>query len=314
MEKVIFGNTGIKVSRLAFGTLTIGPWQAEMPVKEGAMILREAFDSGINLFDTAQAYDTYPYLKAAFNKQTGYPHLISRSYAYSYDLMKNAVTEALDETGFPEFLCFMLHEQESSLTLKGHRGALEFLIEAKKHGITRSVGISTHKPDGVRAALEEDAVDVIFAMLNKEGIGLGEGKLEEMLGLLESAASCGKVIMLMKALAGGHLFREVVPALEWARDLPFSPIIAVGMQNIAEIKVNTAIFSGENIDRAMMEKTMEHERRLHTEDCQGCGECVEHCPFGALSLRDGRVHCDHSRCMLCSYCARACPHFCLYVT
>ncbi|MCD6310382.1 MAG: aldo/keto reductase, partial [Candidatus Eremiobacteraeota bacterium] len=254
MQKVEFGNTGITVSRLVFGTLTMGPWQANLPVPEGAKLLKEAYRLGIDLFDTAQAYNTYQYFKEAFNKDTGFPHLMSRSYAVTYNQMKEAVMEAKTATGFPEILCFMLHEQESIMTLRGHKGALKFLQDAKKHGLIRSIGLSTHKPEGVLAAMEEDSIEVIFALLNLEGIGLDEGKFDEMLQSLKSASGLGKTVILMKVLAGGHLFKEVLPALEWARDLSFSPLIAVGMQNIAEIKVNISIMSGERPSPEILEK------------------------------------------------------------
>lgn len=39
--------------------------------------------------------------------------------------------------------------------------------------------------------------------------------------------------------------------------------------------------------------------------CNACGECVAHCPTGALSL-DGKVHVDETLCILCHSCQRRC--------
>lgn len=41
---------------------------------------------------------------------------------------------------------------------------------------------------------------------------------------------------------------------------------------------------------------------------QGCQECLELCPFGALVLRDGAPEIDLGRCLFCPECAAACPH------
>lgn len=41
---------------------------------------------------------------------------------------------------------------------------------------------------------------------------------------------------------------------------------------------------------------------------QGCQECHERCPFGALALRDGTIQIDLGCCLFCPECAAACPH------
>jgi len=41
---------------------------------------------------------------------------------------------------------------------------------------------------------------------------------------------------------------------------------------------------------------------------QGCQECQDCCPFGALSFRDGAIQLDLGRCLFCPECAAACPH------
>lgn len=42
--------------------------------------------------------------------------------------------------------------------------------------------------------------------------------------------------------------------------------------------------------------------------CNGCGTCVVVCPVGALSLKEGKVSYDISKCRFCDECLRACPN------
>ena len=42
--------------------------------------------------------------------------------------------------------------------------------------------------------------------------------------------------------------------------------------------------------------------------CINCGECVSHCPVGALKMIDGKVLWDENKCIDCDTCIKVCPH------
>jgi len=46
---------------------------------------------------------------------------------------------------------------------------------------------------------------------------------------------------------------------------------------------------------------------VNAEVCIGCGECVERCQFGALSVPEQACEVDGARCIGCGLCATACP-------
>jgi len=41
--------------------------------------------------------------------------------------------------------------------------------------------------------------------------------------------------------------------------------------------------------------------------CGGCATCVDVCPTGAISMRDGVAFIDEDRCTLCALCVEECP-------
>lgn len=265
----------------------------------------------MNFFDTAELYGTYPHLKRIAAKDGSV--IASRSFAHDASGMRESLDLARRELGRDSIEIFGLHEQESGLTLKGHRAALEYLREAKEKGLIRAVSVSTHAVECVRAAAMLDEVDVVFAMLNVSGLGIRGGSRQDMERALEFAEDMGKGVYLMKALGGGHLYKEARRALTYARDFPRKESVAVGFHSAAEVEFAARIFSGEEVTGDHVDGDS-GPRSLFVEDwCEGCGECVRACGFGALTLLEGVATVDRSKCMLCGYCARVCPHFCLKV-
>ena len=63
IETRALGRTNIRVSRLCFGTLTIGPLQANLSVDEGASLIRSALQRGVNFIDTAELSAHIPYVR-----------------------------------------------------------------------------------------------------------------------------------------------------------------------------------------------------------------------------------------------------------
>ena len=58
MKKRKLGTTDLYVTPVAFGVLTMGGSQMDLPLQEGAELIRYAIDQGINFFDTAIGYQS----------------------------------------------------------------------------------------------------------------------------------------------------------------------------------------------------------------------------------------------------------------
>ncbi len=310
----LLGETGIEVSRLCFGGLTIGSLQANLPLAEGAGVIRKALEAGVNFIDTAELYDTYKYIRQAIAGFDRDVIIASKCYAYTYEGMRHSVEKALKELARDYIDIFMLHEQESILTIKGHWEAIEYLKEAKKKGIVRAIGISTHHVEGVTGAASVPEIDVIHPLINFAGLGVRGGTVEDMLKAIKMAADAGKGLYAMKALGGGNLLERTEEAFDFILSIPELASVAVGMRTPEEVDYNTRLFSGQPIPDQIKSYVSRLPRRLHLDDwCSGCGNCVAKCSSGALSLSGGRAVVDRQLCTLCGYCGAACPNFCIKV-
>lgn len=314
MEKRPLGNTQIMVSKLCFGALTIGPLQRNMPVKQGASIIRHALEMGINFIDTAEYYNTYDYIREAIKGYEGDVVIASKSYAYTYEGMKRSLKSALDSLNVKHIDIFLLHEQESGLTFKGHSDAYRCLIDAKKAGIIRACGISTHHVAMAEFAAGCEEIDVVHPLLNLSGIGIADGTARQMETAIKNLALKGKGIYLMKPLGGGNLIPNYEAAMSYALNVEGVASVAVGMASKAEVEANILFAEGRPIPGELKLMLSRQKRRLLIEGwCKGCGCCIKRCTNNALSLRNGRVYVDQDKCALCGYCAAACPDFCIKV-
>lgn len=315
MEYNILGKTGIKVSKLCFGALTIGPLQANLPLNEGALVISEAIDRGVNFIDTAQLYKTYPYIKKALSQRSMKDIVIaSKSYAYSKETAEESLHEALREIDRDYIDIFLLHEQENEYTLKGHYEALEYFIKMKEKGIIRGVGISTHTVAAVKAAAKMDEIDVIHPLINKNGLGIMDGTALDMIEALEVAKLKNIGIYGMKPLGGGNLLSTIDECFDFVFNLPFLDSIAVGMQRVEEVISNVARFNGESIPKEISEKLSTENRKLHIDFwCKTCGACASACKSKALKIVEDKLVVDREKCVLCGYCSSYCPEFCIKV-
>jgi len=315
MKYNILGKSGIKVSELCFGVLPMGPLQANIPVKEGAKVILEGLNSGINFLDTAQAYKTYPYIKEALADYPAQVVIASKSSAAQYEKMKEAVLEACHEMSRDYIDIVHLHAaREDKSVFQKRAGALSCLVDLKREGIIKAIGISTHAVEVVDKAAEVGEIDVVFPIINQMGLGIIGGKPEDMIRAIQKVHKSGKGVYAMKALAGGYLINQIEKAIHFVREIEEIQSIAVGMVHSRELKTNLKIFENKKIDQEqLIQEGIKRKRLFISSFCEGCGTCVEACPNQALSLKDGKASVDYNLCLTCGYCVPHCPIFALRI-
>ncbi len=301
------GRTGFRVSELCFGALPLGPLQLNLPLETGVSLIREAVRAGINFIDTAHGYNTYRYIKPALSGITEHVYIASKSTALTWEEMDSAVRAAQDGLGRKCIDIFHFHAPRTgSRVLEERPGALECLIEHRRRGVIRAIGLATHSVEAAKVGAVHPDIDVLFPILNVKGLGIIDGTLDEMVDAVALAGRNGKGIYAMKALGGGNILSDVEEAFRFVRSLEAVCSVAVGMVSMAELKMNLDIFE----NRQVQQKAPVSEKRFQVQwFCTGCGECVPSCAAAAISLVDAKAHIDQSACICCGYCAPGCPQF-----
>lgn len=259
MKTRLLGRSNISVSRLCFGSLTVSPSQADLSPLAGGELIAYALDHGVNFIDTAQMYQTYPHIKAALTNISSKPVISSKTYAWNWGDAWAAVDEARRELDLDYIDIFLLHEQESVMTMHGHAEALKGLLDLRDKGVIGAVGISTHAIEPVRAMTQAISnnlsdlwqefdpgpwreADIIHPLLNKSGIGLLDGSAFDMRVAVKEAADAGLGIYGMKMFGGGHLLSDFGQAVAYSLSQNWIASYAVGMQSFQEVDANIKLF------------------------------------------------------------------------
>ncbi len=311
----MLGGTGLLVTELCFGALPMGPLQADLPREEAITLLQQGMESGIRFFDTAESYQTQPYVGEAI-RRAGLDEnsvvVATKSMAASYEDMEKSIQKSLAELGLPYIHIYHMHAARVNASVFADRaGALQCLKDYKAKGLIKAIGISTHAVDVVLAAAEHDDIDVVYPLINRTGMGILSGSREDMEAAIEKAATAGKGLYAMKALSGGHLIDDLKGAFGYVRNLPMDAI-SVGMVHPDELVMNLRIFTDPDFEPQLEAGARRHKKRLMVMGfCQGCGHCVQICPNHALRLENGKAVVDPEKCILCGYCSPGCPMFAL---
>lgn len=221
------GNTGIKVSEIAFGGVEIGiPYGIGVNSKEDMLsrnqaieLLHEAVEKGINFFDTARLYgESESIMGEAFQDRRDRIILSTKCNHFkdslgnipAYKSLKSIINKSLEEslsnlkTDYVDV--FMLHQAD--LEILNNDEVEQVFCELKSAGKIRSTGASTYSADETEKAIEKgwEVIQFPFNLMDqRQSINF---KLAEEKGI-------GIVIrsVLMKGLLSDK-GRNLHPALE----------------------------------------------------------------------------------------------------
>jgi aryl-alcohol dehydrogenase-like predicted oxidoreductase/Pyruvate/2-oxoacid:ferredoxin oxidoreductase delta subunit len=311
MKHNILGNTGIKVTEVGFGVLTVGKGQMNLSIDQGAEVLRYALERGIDFLDTAQYYETYPYIRKALKGSNYEPVIASKCLGHTRQEMEAAIEEARRELDRDVIEIFLMHEIRNDPDWQLRAGAWEALQEAKAKGTVKAIGLSTHHVDAAAKASEIQEVDVLFPLINLQSLGIRKGSSpgtrEEMAAEIKKAADAGKGVFAMKVFGGGNLTGQYLDAIRYVRELEGIASLMIGFGFRHEIDRIIEVMDG-TIDPDYVPDISQKRIRIDQGDCEGCGACIERCPNHAIFRNEaGLADVDHSICLTCGYCSPVCP-------
>jgi 1-deoxyxylulose-5-phosphate synthase len=237
-DTVTLGSTGIKTSRLAMGTGTVGSGhhshQTALGVKGLSDLLLNGYDHGLRFFDAADSYGSHPHVAEALKHvQRDKVTVLTKSWARDAAGMRADLDRFRRELGTDYLdVCLMHCVTEADWTTQFH-GAMDVLSEAKQNGIIRTHGCSCHSIEALRAAAKSPWVEIDLARINPIGAYM-DSDPATVVGVLKEMKAAGKAVVGMKILGQGDLRNRQDEAIRYALSLGLLDAFTIGAESKQE--------------------------------------------------------------------------------
>ena len=244
---VTLGKSGVKVTRLAFGTGTMnGHVQQELGQGGFTRLVRYAYDHGIRFFETAESYGESQRMLGAALK--GLPR-------ESYRLMTKVTTHdgvdpqaKLDElrklSNTEYFDIMLLHFQHTATWPTDSARWQDAILEAEAKKAIVTHGASVHGLPALRQVPGNKWLDVAMIRMNHKGTimdaeqynGHEPGNVPEVVTHVKEARKAGLGVISMKLVGEGRFDHEDrQKAMRFAFKNAGVDCVTVGYKNTAEI-------------------------------------------------------------------------------
>ena len=238
-DEVVLGKTGIRTSRLAMGTGTIGGGresnQTRMGTNPFVRLLADGYnENGLRFFDSADSYGSHPYVKEALK---GLPRdkvtVLTKTDTRDAAGVRRDLDRFKRELGVDYIDIVLVHCVTEADWTTRYRGVMDVLSEAKQKGEIRAHGVSCHSLVALKAAAASPWVEVDLVRLNPIGSHM-DADPETVIGVIKQMRAQGKGIVGMKILGQGDLRDKPQEAIRYALSTGVLDAFTIGAESEKE--------------------------------------------------------------------------------
>ena len=268
MEKIRLGRTEMMVSRSGFGAIPI----QRISFDEAKHLLQKAYDNGINFFDTARGYsDSEEKIGYALSAVRSNVIIASKSMAPDQKALREHLETCLKNLKTDYIDIFQIHNPKKLPDPNDPNSIYQVLLEAKKKGLIRFIGITNHRLDIALEAAASGLYDTVQFPLSSLSTQAD----------LELIAECKKRdlgVIAMKALSGG-LITNAASTFTFLRQ--YDNVVPIwGIEKETQLDEFIALEKNPpQLDAAMWQVIEKDRVELGGSFCRGCGYCMP-CPVG----------------------------------
>lgn len=277
MEKIRLGRTNLMVARSSFGALPI----QRVTFEEAKELLVKAYNNGINFFDTARVYsDSEEKIGYALSSVRKEIIIATKSFAKDRKTLLEHLEISLKNLNTDYVDILQLHNPAELPDPKDPESSYAGLLEAKKKGMIRFIGITNHKIKTALDAVDSDLYDTMQFPMSSLSSDID-------LQLIKECKKKDMGFIAMKALSGG-LITNAASTFAFLRQ--FDNVVPIwGIQRETELDEFLALEKNPPIlDETIWAAINKDRAELAGDFCRGCGYCLP-CPAGIEIPTQARI-------------------------
>ena len=277
----------------------------EAGTEEAVKALRTAYEGGINYFDLAagdgKSFPMYGEALHDVRKDVMFQIHFGADYSkvtYGWTLDLDTVKRSIDwqlknlRTDYIDYGFIHCQDEAEDWETYKKNGILDYILELKKSGTVRHIGLSSHTPSVIEKILDEACIDMLMFSINPAyDFGEGEyanGSVDERTAVYRRCERDGIGISVMKPFSGGQLIDASVSpfgmaltpyqCMKYALDKPGVLTVLPGARNEADVRelLKYADMSEEELDYSVIGSFAP----VHADGkCVYCNHCKP-CPVG----------------------------------
>jgi len=237
-DTVLIGRTGIKTSRLAMGTGTVGSGhhshQTALGIDGLSGLLLNGYDQGLRFFDAADSYGSHPHVAEALkhvprDKVT----VLTKTWARDAKTAREDLDRFRRELGTDYIDICLMHCLTEANWTEQYKGVMDVFSEAKQKGTIRAHGCSCHSIEALRAAAKSPWVEVDLVRINPIGSHM-DADPATVINVIKEMRAAGKGIIGMKILGQGDMRNRQDEALKFALGLGLLDAFTIGAESKSE--------------------------------------------------------------------------------
>jgi predicted aldo/keto reductase-like oxidoreductase len=319
MEKVRLGKTGINVSRIGFGGIPI----QRLSEVDAINVVKRCIELGIDFLDTANAYTTSEdRIGKVISTQRENLVIATKTLARTSEEVKEHLELSLKRLRTDYIDLYQLHnvsDLDAWKRIRERNGPLTTLEKAKRQGIIRHIGVTSHSLDMAKELVKSGFFETIMFPFNF----ITYEAADELLPLTR-INDVG--LIAMKPLEGGRLDNV---GLAFKYLCQFSDVVTiVGIEKLGEIEEIVEILkeplSIEEHDRVEIDRKRNELGILFCRRCDYCQPCTVGIPISLVMdypslvrrLPPERIYSDFvddamekaANCTKCGDCEERCPY------
>src|SRR3954467_2276349 len=208
-DTVAIGKTGIKTSRLAMGTGTVGvghhSHQTSLGVNGLSNLLLNGYDNGLRFFDAADQYGSHPHVAEALKHvKRDKVTVLTKTYSRDPKSAQADLDRFRRELGTDYIDVVLIHCVTEDDWTTRFRGVMDVLSEAKQKGVIRAHGVSCHSIGALRSAAKSPWVELDLVRINPVGAHM-DADPDTVVSVMKEMKASGKALVGMKILGQGAM-------------------------------------------------------------------------------------------------------------